>query len=430
MAGQAVAQGIELAMLIQIPANARFFGDAGRVRQVLLNLVSNAVKFTHEGSVTIEAYLADDADEADRALVRFEVRDTGVGIAPGVLPRLFKPFMQADGSTTRRYGGTGLGLAISKRLVEMMGGEIEAESVEGQGSTLSFSLPLPHDREAEAKLAITGTIRGRRLLLADADAASRQSLRQQLEAWGVAVTTVRDGATAMARLRSAALQRQQFDIVLVDLSISEGDEAATIQAIQATAAIAETPVVVLTEPGRSAAEVMAAGVAGALSRPVRPSQLHECLLAVLQDRRPGPTPTRESVTADGQSSSHRPRLLVAEDNAVNQKVAARMLEKLDYRVDVVADGREAVEALRRVPYAAVLMDCQMPEMDGYEATAAIRCAEGGSRRTPIIAMTASAMQGDRERCLAAGMDDYVTKPIRQGDLATVLQRWVDAGSSL
>jgi CheY-like chemotaxis protein len=351
------------------------------------------------------------------------VADTGPGIAPDVLRRLFQPFVQADSSTTRRYGGTGLGLAISKRLAEMLGGEIGAGSDLGQGSTFWFTVRLGHDRATEGSVALSRTVRGSRVLVVDAGPATRRLLREQLASWGVAVVAAPSGRSAAARLRQAIRQDARFDVAIVDLEAPAEDSTEAVAAVQAEAANAGVPLVMLAPLGHAlGARCDEVGVV--LRKPVRPSQLYDCIAAALaghalhdrideDDSRAAPEPV----------PSVGPRVLVAEDNAVNQKVAVRVLTKLGYRVDTVANGLEAVEALGRIRYAAVLMDCQMPDMDGYEATAAIRRLEAEGRRTPIIAMTASALQGDRERCLAVGMDDYVSKPVRPQDLASVLARW-------
>jgi signal transduction histidine kinase/CheY-like chemotaxis protein len=423
LASQATTTGVELATLVTIPESMQFIGDAGRIRQVLLNLVGNAVKFTAQGTVTINAYVDEDGDDDDAALIRFEVTDTGVGIAPDVQQRLFQPFVQADGTTTRKYGGTGLGLAISKRLVEMLGGEIGVDSEPGKGSTFWFTVRLLHDHAAESDAQLARTVRGRRVLVVDGSAASRVMLRDQLESWGVAVATAASGEAALARLRTTAGARQGFDAVVLDLDLPDTNGAEAAHAIASTAATAGAPVILLTALGQAPPDDLVAGPHATLARPVRPSVLHHTLDALLLGR-----PREIARTTAGRPSAPLSlagagRILVAEDNPVNQKVAARMLAKLGYQTDMVANGLEAIEALRMIPYAVVLMDCQMPEMDGYAASAAIREQEPDGRHTPIIAMTASAMQGDRERCLAAGMDDYITKPVRQTDLATALARW-------
>ena len=429
LSSQAMAKHLELATLVEIPDTTRFVGDVGRVRQILSNLASNAVKFTRTGGVTIRAYLTDDEAEDGKAVVRFDVIDTGIGIAPDVVSRLFQPFVQADSSTTRHYGGTGLGLAISKRLVEAMGGEIGVESDEGAGSTFWFTIRLAHDQAAEAELAPVRVIRGRRVLLVSDSPANRELLRDQLESWGVAVSTAPSMAAALYRLSVAA--PAPAEAVILDLESPEERDGAA-QAVRSSAELGASRILLVTPLGQPLSAASRSLADGHLSRPIRPSQLHGCLAELLCG---GSGDSGKRLASNVENHGVLPqmaaglRILVAEDNLVNQKVAGRMLAKLGYQVDLVASGREAVETVQRTAYAAVLMDCQMPGMDGYEATALIRRAEEGRRHTPIIAMTASAMEGDRERCVAAGMDAYLSKPVRQHELAAVLEEWASAAGA-
>ena len=425
MAGQALAKDVELVTLITVPDTMRFQGDAGRIRQVLLNLVSNAVKFTDAGTITIQASFGEDDADDQTTLIRFEVTDTGTGIPRDVIPHLFEPFVQADLSTTRKYGGTGLGLAISKRLVGMLGGEIWVESEVAKGSTFWFTVRVAHDRAAESESAAPQTISGRRVLLVNDNTTGRLLLRRQLESWGLAVATALTEDVGLARLRSAVDHDQRFDAVIVDLEMPQHDLRDVVQSIRADEGVASTPLVLLSALGHAEPDLGADATIRCITKPVRPSQLYDALVTQLLGRQLAARRSEpERPTIADSVPAHAPRLLVAEDNPVNQKVAARMLAKLGYRVDTVANGLEAIAALRSIPYAAVLMDCQMPEMDGYQASTAIRRAEPKGRRTPIIAMTASAMRGDREKCLAAGMDDYITKPVRPDELVAVLARWV------
>jgi two-component system, sensor histidine kinase and response regulator len=370
----------------------------------------------------------------ETVLVRFEVSDTGIGIAPEARARLFQSFSQGDSSTTRQYGGTGLGLAISKQLVEMMGGTIGVDSSLGRGSTFWFTVRLAKQpASAQPTPLPAGDLRGRRVLIVDDNATNRMILRHQVTAWGIGADEAASGPLALETLRAAAMRDEPYDLVILDMQMPGMDGLELARQIKADPALALLPLVMLTSITQRAHEelVRQAGIAAYLTKPVRQSQLFDCLMLVMgtptEAARPSPRATRPLINrhrlAEAKARTH-PRVLVAEDNRVNQKVAVRLLEKLGYRADVAANGHEVVEALARIPYAVVLMDCQMPRMDGYEATAAIRQREGPSRHTPIIAMTAHAMQGDRERVLAAGMDDYIAKPVQADALATVLRRWI------
>ncbi len=423
----AQAKNLELACLIHHDVPSGLRGDPGRLRQVLTNLVGNAVKFTEKGEVVLRVNLMESSP--DHASVRFEISDTGIGIAPELRPRLFQSFVQADGSTTRRYGGTGLGLAISKRLVGLMGGSIDVDSQTGRGSTFWFTARFERQPgEAAAAPASIPRLAGRRVLVVDDNATNRQILRQQLAHWGLRVSTVEDGPRALAGLRAAATSGGPFDLAVLDFKMPDMDGLALARAIKAEDQLRAVKLVLLTSFGQKGhgAEAAAAGISGYLTKPVDEADLHDCLAEILVG-----APARPVLVTRHSLRESRPpltaRVLVAEDNEVNQKVAVRILEKLGYRVDVADNGREAVEAVARTRYEAVLMDGQMPEMDGFEATAKIREREGNGRRTPIVAMTASAMQGDREKCLAAGMDDYLAKPISPETMGTVLARWVPRG---
>jgi two-component system sensor histidine kinase/response regulator len=423
----AQAKNLELACLIHHDVPSGLRGDPGRLRQVLTNLVGNAVKFTETGEVVLRVNLAEGAISS-HAIVRFEISDTGIGIASELQPRLFQSFVQADGSTTRRYGGTGLGLAISKRLVGLMGGSIGVESQAGRGSTFWFMARF--ERQPGDIASAPGSVprlAGRRVLVVDDNATNRQILRQQLSHWGLRVSTVEDGPRALMAFGAAAASGAPFDLAVLDFKMPDMDGLSLARAIKADSKLSAVKLVLLTSFGQKGhgAEATRAGISGYLTKPVDEADLHDCLAEIL-----GGAPARPALVTRHSLRENRPplaaRILVAEDNEVNQKVAVRILEKLGYRVDVADNGREAVEAVARTRYDAVLMDGQMPEMDGFEATARIRERERGGRRTPIVAMTASAMKGDREKCLAAGMDDYVAKPIGPETLLAVLTRWVQA----
>ncbi len=423
-AESAQAKNLELACLIHHDVPSALRGDPGRLRQVLTNLVGNAVKFTEKGEVVLRVNVLESGPS--HTAVRFEISDTGIGISPELRPRLFQSFVQADGSTTRRYGGTGLGLAISKRLVGLMGGSIDVDSQVGRGSTFWFTARFERQPgDAAAAPTPIPRLAGRRVLVVDDNATNRQILRQQLAHWGLRVSTVEDGPRALAALRAAATSGAPFDLAVLDFKMPDMDGLALGRAIKSEPALAAVKLVLLTSFGQKGhgAEAARAGISGYLTKPVDEADLHDCLAEILVG-----APARPVLVTRHSLREARPpltaRVLVAEDNEVNQKVAVRILERLGYRVDVADNGREAVEAVARTRYDAVLMDGQMPEMDGFEATAKIRESEGNGRRTPIVAMTASAMQGDREKCLAAGMDDYVAKPISPDAMEAMLARWV------
>ncbi|MBI4522064.1 MAG: response regulator [Gemmatimonadetes bacterium] len=430
LAGRAHQKALELTALVDPGVPVTVFGDPGRLRQVLTNLGGHAEKFTAAGEVVVRVIVQSDSETV--AMVRFSVEDTGIGIARDARQQLFKPFSQVDHSTTRQHGGTGLGLAISKQLVELMGGAIGVESEPGRGSTFWFSVPLkkrptpvippPVDRSA---------LRGLRVLVLDDNATNRMLLRQQLGAHGLRVELAQGGAEALERLRAAVAEGAPYALVLSDLGMPGMDGLEFARQVKADPALAACPLILLTSTTQigQVTLVQQAGFAGYLIKPIREGQLLACVQSVLAfggmpaDMPPPPIVTEHHVAP--ASERGRTRVLLAEDNQVNQKVAVLMLDKIGCRVDVVANGQEAIDALERLPYDIVFMDCQMPELDGFQATAEIRRLEASGRRhTPIVAMTANAMQEDRGRCLAAGMDDYIPKPVKREQLETVLRRWI------
>jgi len=363
--------------------------------------------------------------------------DTGIGMTPEQRARLFRSFTQADASTTRRYGGTGLGLAISKQLVEMMGGEIGVESEPGAGSTFWFVVPFekqPNGRVAAPVLL--ADLESLRVLVVDDSATNRRILREQLSSWGMDNGEAEDGLGALEELRSATMGGEAHDLAILDLHMPGMDGMELARRIKADPDISATRLVLLTSVGQrgEGEEARLAGIDAYLTKPVRQSELYDCLATVMGGREGAASPeearlvTRHALRE--RRAAGRARVLVAEDNPVNQKVAARMLENLGYHVDVAGDGLGALDALSKANYGAILMDVQMPEMDGYEATAEIRRREQGKgRRLSIIAMTANAMQGDREKALEAGMDDYVPKPVKLEELGAVLNRWIPEEAS-
>ncbi len=424
---QAHAKGLELTAQIdpQLPNLVR--GDAGRIRQILLNLVGNAVKFTAMGEVSLDIKVVEAG--AAGTQVRCEVRDTGIGIPADRLQSLFEPFIQVDSSTTRRFGGTGLGLSIVRKLVELMGGEIGVDSVEGQGSTFWFSvLFTPAADMCSHSPPVSAELKGRRVLIADDNATNRKVLMGQLMMCGVEPVASSSAEEALALMRQAHSAGRPYDAALLDHLMPDCDGAQLGKTIVEDADLKSTRLILLTSSGqRGDAQVFAEiGFAGYLLKPVIQRDLMQCLVLALAKpadvwhMQSQPIITRHALRS--QRTRTRESILLAEDNPVNQKVAQRLLEKLDYRVEVVADGLEAVAAWKTGRFDLILMDCQMPRLDGYAATREIRRLETDQNHIPIVALTAHAMQGDEEKCRAAGMDDYLTKPIDRDVLDACLER--------
>ena len=427
LAKQAHHKGLELTCLVDDELPTVVGGDPTRLRQVLVNLVGNAVKFTEHGEVAVRVSGGD--VRAGRVIARCIVRDTGIGIGSGAVERLFQPFSQADGSTTRQYGGTGLGLAICKRLIELMGGEIGVESTPGVGSTFWFTVPLEARPDASTAPS-TSALQGVKVLCVDDHATNRALLRAHLRRWEMEVEEAPNGERALARLREAAATSKPIRLVIADYFMPRMDGIAFATQMRADPTFAGIPIIMLTSYADRTrnAEARAAGIRRVLTKPVRRAQLLDTVLTALRpEPASGTTADQRPVAMPTQPTSHA-RILVAEDNPVNQQLARAMLLRLGYQTDVAGNGQEAVDSVMTVPYDLVLMDCQMPVMDGFEATRIIREREGTSRHTHIIAVTANAMEGDRERCIAAGMDDYLAKPFRAGDLRRVLAKWLPAGA--
>ncbi|MGH2484624.1 MAG: response regulator, partial [Ktedonobacterales bacterium] len=414
-------------------------GDPSRLRQVLLNLAANAVKFTERGEVAIWA-LPQEITET-RVTVRFEVVDTGIGLSPAARERIFQPFTQGEGSTSRRYGGTGLGLSICKRLVELMGGVIGVTGEEGFGSTFWFTIPFARAPITSAMLIAPARLDGMRALVVDDSPTNQSILERYLGHWGARAARVQSGNEAFEALRRATSQGEPFDTVLIDVALPDVDGFALARAIRADPQLDTARLILLTAFGEQhqVRRAREAGFAAHLTKPVKGEQLRRALARLLTAK-DGDTFINESgpilldVDSHGLTETgslprphalHSGLILLAEDNEINQKLAHWQLQRLGYSCHVVASGREALEALATRDYELVLMDCQMPEMDGYEATRAIRANEAGSgKHVPVVAMTANAMQGDRAACIAAGMDDYVTKPVQVEELHAMMERWM------
>ena len=428
-------KGLELSCLAYPDVPSLVRGDPGRLRQALLNLAGNAIKFTEQGEVHIRVRTTQETDT--HVTMRFDVTDTGIGIPTDSLDRLFQSFYQVDASITRRYGGTGLGLAISRQLAEMMGGRIGVASEAGKGSTFWFTAVLEKQPGArDEEVIVPEDVRGARILVVDDHPTNRLVLRELLRSWDCRFEEAADGPQALASLHRAVREGDPFKIALVDMQMPVMDGKTLGGRIKADPDLKDTLLVMLTSVGQrgDAHKFQQAGFSAYMTKPVKVSQLYNCLATVLgvasvgSDQPARPIITRHTLVED---KKRRVRILVAEDNVVNQKVAVRILEKLGYRADAVANGQEAITALEQIRYDLVLMDVQMPEMNGFEATRIIRDPGSGVLRhdIPIVAMTAHALKGDRERCLEAGMDDYASKPVTALALSEILDRHLGSAAS-
>ena len=432
LAAQAHAKGVELAAFIcpEVPTN--LCGDPGRLRQIVNNLVGNAIKFTAVGEVIVTVSMV--SETPSHARLRFEVRDTGIGIPPEAQARLFNAFTQADGSTTRKFGGTGLGLAISKRLVELMHGEISVESTAGKGSTFWFHAEFGKQTEI-AKVVSRQDLSNLHVLVVDDNATNREILDHYARNWKMRNNAAENGEMALQMLRNAAAD-DPYELAILDMQMPNMDGLMLARAIKADPTIAKTRLVLLTSLGNQldAEEMKAAGIEACVLKPVKQDRLYNRLAEVMSGH-------LEHKVAHPHSFIHRivpelpaleperkeVRILLAEDNSINQMVALGLLQKIGFTADTATNGLEVLEALERTPYDIILMDCQMPELDGYETTQKIRAAN----KTPaprIVAMTANALRGESERCLAVGMDDYLSKPVRIETLRAMLFRWLPEAS--
>ena len=431
-AAPAQRKGVELTCHLSGSFQRTLRGDPVRLRQALLNLLGNAIKFTSQGAIHVRVDSV--ADTAESVTLRFAVRDSGIGIPEEAQSRVFEAFSQADGSTTRRFGGTGLGLTIVKELVGLMQGQLGVESRPGEGSTFWFTAVFQRQTQAITPPSDTASnLRGRKILVVDDTATTREILEEHLRSWGAIPTLTASGASALACLEAAGDGQQPFDLAILDLHMPEMDGLMLAQAIRNKKAWAGLRLLVLTSVGYDAGNPDVSDVDSWVTKPIRKTMLYQALLGLTRASS-SVTPALGQIQAPaGTPLRINPlNVLLVEDTLVNREVAIGMLELLGHQIDVAENGQQAVEAAARTTYDVVLMDCQMPVMDGFAATDAIRkreCSAGGTRRLPVIALTAHAVEGDRERCLAAGMDDYLSKPFTLQQLQDVLARWIPTGNA-
>jgi two-component system sensor histidine kinase/response regulator len=430
LAQRAQDKGLELACLVHPDLTTELKGDPGRIRQIIINLIGNSIKFTHQGEIVVRAEPV--SETGTHATVYFSIQDTGIGIPADRQQSVFERFTQADGSITRRYGGSGLGLTICKQLVEAMGGKIGVQSSPGMGSTFWFQVAFekqPIEKRGTAPLIIQPVnLSGMRILGVDDNATNRTILTKTVEGFGCRVDTVASGSKSIEVLRNALRNGDPYQVVLLDMQMPGMDGEQIVRTIKGDAALKDVRIIVMTSIGQrgDASHLESLGCSGYLLKPVRQHMLYQALEAVMgREEEEEPAIITRHMLAE-QKQHNNQRILVAEDNPINQKLAAILLNKAGYSVDSVENGLQVMEKAKEGKYNAILMDVQMPEMDGFEATRRIREWEAGSqKRIPIIAMTAHAMKGDRGRCLAAGMDDYVPKPLEIHILLAVLDRWLE-----
>jgi two-component system, sensor histidine kinase and response regulator len=455
LANAAHAKKIELITLFDIDVPTSLRGDPGRLRQVIINLVSNAVKFTERGDVIIRVSKESETDS--QARIKIAVSDTGIGISREAQKRLFQPFVQADGSTTRKYGGTGLGLVISKQLVELMRGAISVESIPGKGSTFFFTVqlgkqpPQSHTDACEAE-----SLKGLKVLIVDTNPTNRLYLTNVLAPWDTIPKEAEDGASTLLMLREAAAQGHPFNVAILPLNMADMDGFELARRIRGSKDISSVYLVLMPSAGHRGHGEAAreAGFDAYLPKPIHHSQLRACLTTFLNEpagksgskrlltkysfgssytsnkRTTGPLDTLPLSPKVNEIVESNAFILVVEDNEVNQQVIVGQFKRLGYEVDLAVNGLEALKALENRSYGIIFMDCQMPEMDGYETAKAIRVREGSKRHTPIIAMTANVVGGDHDKCLQAGMDDYISKPFKREVLKRMLDQWLDPAYQL
>jgi two-component system, sensor histidine kinase and response regulator len=421
LAERAQTKGLELAGFIEPAVPVQLRGDAGRIRQILTNLVGNAIKFTATGEVTVR--ISCDTESESHCDLRFRVSDTGTGISSEIQKRLFEAFGQGDTSTTRKFGGTGLGLAISKQLAEKMGGTIGVLSVPEKGSTFWFTVRLQKQPVPPSALDANRIFINARVLIVDDNATNGRFLHEQIVGWKMRSATANTGSDALDCLRRAAQERDPYPLAIIDLDMPSMDGWALAREIKTDPKIAGTRLILLAGLGQriSPEELRSADITACCFKPVRQSMLFDCLTKALLES-PSTLQPAAGFSAAPRPQLQKARVLIAEDNPINQKVALVQLEELGYHAEAVPNGLAVLEALDRTPYDIILMDCQMPKMDGYETARRIRTRSGNFRQPYIIAMTAHAMSGDSEKCLAAGMNDYISKPVQLDAFAAALAR--------
>jgi CheY-like chemotaxis protein len=429
MAFRADEKGVELLCDVALNVPEAIRGDSTRLRQIIINLVGNAIKFTSKGEVELKVRAT--PDDSGERLLNFTVADTGIGIPPDQQKSIFEPFTQADSSTTRKFGGTGLGLSISIHLVRLMGGDMWVESRPGEGTKFHFQMPLVPPSEPVEKLIEphSDLLRGLKVLVVDDNATNRKILRAMLMRWGMSPTLVESGPQAIEELRAAGGSGEVYGLIISDVVMPGMDGFQFVEQVRQEKQLTKAKIIFLTTAGRrgNGASCEELGIAAYVTKPVRRSELYEviaCLLKTPVESVPKSLTTRHTLR-ESQNPAALLRILVAEDNSVNQKLIARLLEKRGHTITMVGNGLQAVNALDRDTFDLVFMDMQMPEMDGFEATAAVRKRESQTGlHTPIVALTAHAMKGDRERCLEAGMDGYLTKPLRATELDEILDKYI------
>lgn len=433
LAMRAHKKGLDYVSIIDPDVPLLLRGDPSRLRQIINNLVGNAIKFTAKGEIVI--HITNLSEKGNKVTLRFSIKDTGISIAENKQNNIFELFTQADASTTRKFGGTGLGLAISKQLAEMMGGSIGVNSIEGRGSTFWFTVVLEKRSQQESLPEINRMdIKDKNILIVDDNATNRKWLSILLKKWGCRSSEAASAKQALELLEEGILQKAPYDIALLDMQMPEMDGETLGRTIKEKELLKDTLVVMLTSLGNrgDAVRFQKSGFDAYLTKPVKQSHLYDCILTILNSKLKSVAQKEKQIITRyvlAENRNKKRRILVVEDNIVNQKIAIKILEKYGYRVNAVANGQEALHALKLASYDLVLMDCQMPVMDGYEATKEIRNSNSKvmNNKIFVIAMTANAMKGDREKCINAGMDDYIAKPINPQALKKTIERWLELG---